>query len=44
MREAADHVVVASEPFGPDPAAWDPVPDRHLVVADSSCATVRPLS
>ena len=44
VREAADHVVVASEPFGPDPSAWDPVPDRHLVVADSSRATVRPLS
>ncbi|MBY9076681.1 ergothioneine biosynthesis protein EgtC [Nocardioides sp. WL0053] len=44
VREAADHVVVASEPFGPDPAAWEPVPDQHLVVADASCATVRPLS
>jgi len=44
VREAADHVVVASEPFGPDPAAWEPVPDQHLVVADSSGATVRPLS
>lgn len=40
---APGSVTVASEPFG-EPARWDAVPDRHLVVADTDHITVTPLS
>ena len=35
VRQSADAVVVASEPFD-TAAGWTAVPDRHLVVADST--------
>ncbi len=43
VLEAHDRVVVASEPFGDGPEAWEPVPDRHLVVATVAGAKTRPL-
>ncbi len=39
---SADQVVVASEPWDDDPR-WQPVPDRHLVVADRHGAEIHDL-
>lgn len=43
VLEAPDHVLVSSEPFGENPHSWQPVPDRHLVVATADGVKVRPL-
>jgi glutamine amidotransferase len=37
-----DRVVIASEPYDADPG-WQPVPDRHLVVADRTELAIHPL-
>lgn len=42
VRRTADSVTVSSEPFGDD-AEWTPVPDRHLVVADTTDVRIEPL-
>ncbi len=42
LRRTEDSVTVSSEPFGDD-REWEPVPDRHLVVADSRTVRVTPL-
>lgn len=41
--EGPEHVVVSSEPFGEGAEAWQPVPDRHLVVATADGVKTRPL-
>ncbi|GAA4882613.1 ergothioneine biosynthesis protein EgtC [Saccharopolyspora cebuensis] len=42
VRHADDAVAVASEPFGPE-RDWQPVPDRHLLVADPARLDLTPL-
>ena len=42
VRRDEDEVAVASEPFGPA-SGWEPVPDRHLLVADRSGLRIAPL-
>ncbi|MCA1185597.1 MULTISPECIES: ergothioneine biosynthesis protein EgtC [unclassified Saccharopolyspora] len=42
VRRNADSVLLSSEPFGDD-ARWEPVPDRHLVVARPGSVHVAPL-
>ena len=42
VRREADSVVVSSEPFGPA-GSWTEIPDRRLVVADTSRLTVTAL-
>jgi gamma-glutamyl hercynylcysteine S-oxide hydrolase len=41
-RQTPEGLVIASEPFD-DRAGWEPVPDRHLVIADRSTHTVEEL-
>ena len=43
VLEAPDHVLVSSEPFG-GADGWQPVPDRHLVVADAHGIKTRPIA
>lgn len=43
VLEASDHVIVSSEPFGEDTDAWQPVPDRTLVVLTTEGTKTRPL-
>lgn len=43
VREGEDHVVVSSEPFGPD-EGWRAVPDQHLVVATAETVKIQPLT
>ncbi|CAM03095.1 glutamine amidotransferase [Saccharopolyspora erythraea NRRL 2338] len=43
VREAGESVTLSSEPFGPQ-QDWTEVPDRSLVVADTTGARVIPLS
>ena len=43
VLEGPDHVVVSSEPFGTSDL-WEPVPDRHLVVATAHGVKSRPLT
>lgn len=42
VRCGEDEVTVASEPFGPA-SGWEPVPDRHLLVADRGEVRITPL-
>lgn len=42
VRRDRDAVTVASEPFGAD-GEWEPVPDRHLVVADTTEVSITAL-
>ena len=42
VRTGADSVLVSSEPLDDDPA-WQPVPDRRLVVATPSTVDISPL-
>ena len=42
VNHRAGSVALASEPFG-DPGDWEPVPDRHLVVAEPERVRVSPL-
>lgn len=44
VLEGPDQVTVSSEPFGDPAGAWQPVPDRHLVVATSEGTKIRPLA
>jgi glutamine amidotransferase len=44
VREQSDHVVVSSEPFGPDPERWQPIPEHQLVVASTAGVKTRPLT
>lgn len=43
LLEASDQVMVSSEPFGEHPEAWQPVPDRQLVVLTAAGAKSRPI-
>jgi gamma-glutamyl hercynylcysteine S-oxide hydrolase len=43
VHHAADAVVVASEPWDPDDETWQPVPDRHLVLATRETLDVYPM-
>lgn len=43
ILEGSDQVLVSSEPFGDDPAAWQPVDDQHLVVVTVDETKTRPL-
>ena len=43
VLEDSDRVLVSSEPFGEPAEAWQPIPDRHLVVASLSGTKTRPL-
>ncbi|HLN79214.1 MAG TPA: ergothioneine biosynthesis protein EgtC [Nocardioidaceae bacterium] len=43
VLEETDRVLISSEPFGEENHAWEPVPDRHLVVATSADVKTRPL-
>jgi len=42
IRTGTESVLVSSEPLDDDPA-WQPVPERHLVVATPSTVEVSPL-
>lgn len=43
VLEGPGSVTVCSEPFGEAPDAWQPVPDRHLLVMTAAGAKTRPL-
>jgi glutamine amidotransferase len=43
VRAGGTAVLVASEPLDPDPA-WEPVPDRHLLVATPTTLDLTPLT
>jgi gamma-glutamyl hercynylcysteine S-oxide hydrolase len=44
VLEGPDHVLVASEPFGPSTRAWQPVADQTLVVLTAGGAKTRTLA
>ena len=43
VLEESDRVLISSEPFGEENQGWEPVPDRHLVVATAAGVKTRPL-
>ncbi|MGH3369354.1 MAG: ergothioneine biosynthesis protein EgtC, partial [Nocardioidaceae bacterium] len=43
VLEGPGSVTACSEPFGDTPDAWQPVPDRHLLVMTAAGAKSRPL-
>ncbi len=43
VRRTADSVAVSSEPWDPDDDSWQPVPDRHLVLATRETLEVHPM-